>query len=93
MKQACYYSATVAKAVLGSKTPTKEFTTRHNSAKRRQENIIYPVSGILFVLFALIAGLTQNIGFVIIGIFLAVLSSQIDTQYRNLKKEAKWFGL
>jgi len=93
MYQACMYSAAVAKAVVGEKTPSNWLVENFKSAKERYHRRIIPMAIGIFGAFSITSILTQNFLYAVFGILACYITQRADLKYHNLKEEAKWFGI
>ncbi len=93
MNQACMYSAAIAKAVIGERTPSNELVENFKSAKERYCKKIIPIAIGTFGIFLIVSFFMQNFLYVILGILAGYITQRLDFKYHHLKEEAKWFGI
>jgi len=93
MNQACMYSTAIAKAVLGSRTPSNELVENFKSAKERYHKRTIPIAIGIFGVILIISLIMQNFLYIIFGILAGYIIQRLDFKYHYLKDEAKWFGI
>ena len=93
MNQACMYSAAIAKAVIGGKTPSKELIENFRSAKEKYRKRTVPIAIGTFGVISIASIIMQNFLYIIFGILAGYIIQKLDLKYHYLKEEAKWFGI
>ncbi len=93
MNQACMYSATIAKAVIGDKAPSNELIESFKSAKERYRKRTMPVAVGIFGAISIASIIMQNFLYIIFGIFAGYITQRLDLKYHYLKEEVNWFGI
>jgi hypothetical protein len=93
MNQACMYSAAIAKAVIGDKTPSNELVENFKSAKERYRKRTIPVAIGTFGVISIASIIMQNFLYIIFGILAGYIIQRLDLKYHYLKEETKWFGI
>jgi len=93
MNQACMYSAAIAKAVIGGKTPSKELIENFRSAKEKYRKGTVPIAIGTFGVISIASIIKQNFLYIIFGILAGYIIQKLDLKYHYLKEEAKWFGI
>lgn len=102
MRQACFYSAAITKAVLGEKKPSTKLLEDFESAKEKYRRRTIPIS-VGIALLAILATVTTfilwhletwQLAFLLtISVSAGCLTQKLDHKYHYLKEEAKWFGI
>jgi len=93
MNQACMCSATIAKAVIGEKTPSKELIENFKSAKEKYRKRTIPIALGTFGAISIASIIMQNFPYIIFGILAGYIIQRLDLKYHYLKEEARWFGI
>ena len=92
MREACWASAAIAKAVLGMRDPPKELPSALRHAKERYWKRTIPLAATASMAFLLAAAITRNL-LLALGVLSGYVIQLLDRKYHYLKKEAKWFGI
>jgi ABC-type glycerol-3-phosphate transport system permease component len=87
------YSAAIAKAVIGDKTPSNELVENFKSAKERYRKRTIPVAIGTFGVISIASIIMQNFLYIIFGILAGYIIQRLDLKYHYLKEETKWFGI
>ena len=102
MRQACLYSAAIAKAVLGEKKPSSKLLVDFGSANEKYRKRTIPVSiGVIIVILlaSLVAFIFWRLELWHLAILVAssisagYIAQRFDLKYHYLKEEAKWFRI
>jgi len=89
MRKACFYSATIAGAVLGPVRPPDGLMAKLKEAGERYHRRTIPASVSLFLISAV---LTFILPLFVIGMIISLIIPFLD-EYRDLRREAAWFKL
>ena len=92
MREACWASAAIAKAVFGMRDPPKELPSALRHAKERYWKRTIPLAATASIAFLLAAAITRNL-LLALGVLSGYVIQLLDRKYHYLKKEAKWFGI
>ena len=93
MYQACMYSAAIAKAVIGDKTPPDELVKNFKFARERYRKRTIPIALVTFSIISIISIAIQNFLCILLGILAGYIIQRLDFKYHYLKENAKWFGI
>lgn len=93
MYQACMYSAAIAKAVIGDKTPPDELVKNFKFARERYRKRTIPIALVTFSIISIISIAIQNFLCILLGILAGYIIQRLDFKYHYLKEDAKWFGI
>ncbi|MFB0561163.1 MAG: zinc dependent phospholipase C family protein [Candidatus Lokiarchaeia archaeon] len=102
MRQACLYSAAIAKAVLGNKNPSSKLLEDFGTANKNYRKRTIPVSiGVIMVILlaSLVAFFSWRLELGHLAILVAsvisagYITQRLDLKYHYLKEEAKWFRI
>lgn len=93
--QAGMYSATIAKAVIGEKTPSNKLEKDYKLSKEKYFRKTIPISFIISIITIFVFDrIMQNLLITLIfGVLSGYIVQKLDFSYHYLKNEAKWFGL
>ncbi len=93
MYQACMYSAAIAKAVIGDKTPSDKLVRNFKFVKEKYRKRTIPIALVTSGIISIGSVVMQNFWYILLGILAGYIAQRLDLRYHYLKEEARWFGI
>jgi hypothetical protein len=91
LRQACMYSAAIAKAIISDRNPPEKLLENFKSAKERYYKLTIPAVIVILASSLIMSIIMKTILYTVLGCLVGIIIERTDSEYHYLKEELQWF--